>query len=705
MSEILESEGQAPGRWLLEFTAADPDSAAGDGRPWGDGTAMAARAAAGEPPWDTGNAVIPMISGFAALTAMRDAFENAIDEADALAAQGRPPGQRGHVYIADFEFAALRDISTDNPWGNGPWQPGMTASKDQTALGLVVRMMSAGIVVRLLLWMPPTSMYQAQANLADDHWAVAAAVQDHNANLQCRWELDQPVGVVALDLRTAAAPTAAAPSAALHQKTSVVRVGDVNVAFCGGVDIGFVRRDFGVGHGMPIGSGDWQSGSTCPPYGSGWPRQNPPPVGGYPAYPYAGSALLDGGRVARGMAANVFGAGNQYWHDHHLRLNGPIVATLEQQFAERWSMYCTGGADLFDRHASATGPGPVTLTGAAAVGTRDQVKLTSPAAISGRQAAPLPPAGRAKPAGAATVQMWRTIPLRPGISTGPFVRGEFTVMAGLAKAISQATELITIWDQCFSSEPLAKLLAARLMTCPRLRLFIVVPPYADAMGLMLRKNALQDLWHDLDSDGRSRVAVRDMWAQTPNVGVYVHAKSQTYDDQLLVCGSANLNRRSAECDAELDCAVLHPPTVRDHLANLYCCMTGQTWSDYDSGWLTRYWERLASRGYRALVEDPFFTETIGNPTTPNGVPLIYTSTECVLRFDPTSIGPDVEKNTCQSPDCPGDPKASGRLDEVTFLLERCHKGTDWPWRKPATGAPAADLQPGQPEAVQSPADR
>jgi phosphatidylserine/phosphatidylglycerophosphate/cardiolipin synthase-like enzyme len=684
LNEIPESADQAAAGWLLGFTAADPHSPAGDGRPWGDGTAMAARAYAGVPPWDTGNAVTPMVGGFATMNAIRDAFESAIDEANALAANGKPPGQRGHVYIADWQFNALRDTSTTNPWGNSPWNPDNTVGKDQTALGLVVRMMSAGIVARLLLWMPTAIQRKSVTNLADEHYAVAAAVQDHNATLQRLWQLSQPIGVVALDLRVAAPALAV-----LHQKEVVVRVGAVNVAFCGGVDLAFTRRDFGLGPGMSIGSGDWQSGDTLPLSG-GWPKQSPPPYGGYPAYPYPGSPLAGNGSCPENLPATVFGSGNQHWHDHHLQLQGPIVATLEQQFAERWIRDCNGRACVFDRDA--------------AIGGGDQVKLTSAAAISDGKVEPLPPAEPVAPAGTATVQMWRTIPLCPGISAGPFVRGEFTVMAGLANAVSQATELITIWDQCFWNEPLARLLAARLTANPGLRLLIVIPPYGNdadliKMEMTLRKNALQDLWRGLDSHGRSRVAVRDMWAQAPNVGVYVHAKTQTYDDQLLVCGSANLNRRSMECDAELDCAVLHPPTLRAHLANLYSCVTGQTWSDFSPGWLTQYWTGLVTGGARALIKDPFFAETIGNPTTPNGVPMPYSSPQQVPA-EPTSIGPPVESGTGQFPDCAGDPKAPGRLDEITFLLERCHQGTHWPWRQPATCPAAKGPEPGQEGAAQ-----
>ncbi|MHB1594242.1 MAG: phospholipase D-like domain-containing protein [Streptosporangiaceae bacterium] len=669
MNAIPPGNGSEPEHWLLGFTAADPHSPAGDGRPWGDGTAMAARAYAGHPPWDTGNEVTPIIGGFLALNAIRDVFEEAIDAADLLAAQGVPPGQRGHVYIAGWGFNAQRDTSTDNAWGDGPWQPGMTARKDQTALGLVIRMMSAGITVRLLLWMPTAAQHAVVTNLADEHRAVAAAVQDHNVTLERLWQLSQPIGVAALDLRIAAAPLAA-----LHQKAIVVRVGTVHAAFCGGVDLAFTRRDVGLGPDRAVGKGDWQSGEAIPRPADGWPRQDPPPAGGYPAYPYPGSPLLEPGAEPEQLPAAVFGRQNQHWHDHHLRLRGPIVATLEQQFAERWVRYCAGGARVFDREAPLGGAG--------------QAELTSAAAVADGQAVPLPAAEPAAPAGSATVQMWRTIPLCPGVTAGPFTRGEFTVMSGLANAVSQAAELITIWDQCFWSEPLARLLAARLMASPGLRLLIVIPPYGNdtqlaEMELTLRRTTLRALWHGLDEPARARVAVRDMWAADLGVGVYVHAKSQTYDDRLLVCGSANLNRRSTECDAELDCAVLHQPTVTGHLARLYSCLTGRRWSDTGPGWLTRYWTSLTAPGTApGLIVDPFFAETIGSPATPNGVPMPYSDQPA--RPEPTSIGSPVETGACQFPDCTGEPKAPGRLDQIAFLLERCHQGDDWPWRRPAT---------------------
>ncbi len=523
MNAVRDDNGASATHWLLNFTSSNSRATDGDGRPWGDGTAIAQRAYIDQRPWDDGCEVASLIGGFEAMNAIRDAFESAIFDADAQALRGVPPGQRGHVYIADWLLNALRDLSVDNPWRGGPWNPKTPADPDQTALGLVVRMMSAGIVVRLMLWMPTT--VQSTGGLsahADEHWRLAVAIQDHNNTLVQTWRPAYGlVGVVALDLRTAAQDTAS-----LHQKMIVVRVGKVNEAFCGGVDLAFTRRDFGLTRQTGTGEGDWQSGATTPAAKDGWPKQRVPPLGGYPTYPYDGQ----GDAFPEDLCADVYADpdhnGYRHWYDQHLRLRGPIVATLEQQFAERWIMDTGGRVYLLDRSARE-------------IGKYNQVQATRNAVIRDKSLVPLPIPAPVDAAGAATVQMWRTIPLRPKVAKGPFKRGEFTVMAGVANAVSRATELITIWDQYFWSVPLAKLLAARLRAEKKLLLLIVLPPFGTSLDavsdeLAFRYDAMQALWNGLDADGRSRVLACDMWSPGPNCGVYVHAKVQTYDLALLV---------------------------------------------------------------------------------------------------------------------------------------------------------------------------
>ncbi|GAB2816149.1 hypothetical protein GCM10027176_20990 [Actinoallomurus bryophytorum] len=673
-----------PEDWLLEFTATDVLADDGDGRPWGDGTAMARRAWTGGMPWDHGCMVTPMVGGFDTMGAIREAFEAAIAEARRQSAEGVPPGERGHVYIADWLLNGLRDLSETNSWGGRRWDVKTQPEKDQTALGLILRMMSAGIVVRIMLWMPTSAQATQLGPHAAEHWNLAAAIQDHNAQLTARWNPTTPLGVVALDLRTAYS-TNSPTVASLHQKMVAVRVGSVNVGFCGGVDLAFTRRDFGS-HGRTA-LGDWQSGSGSPPAAGGWPRQASLPPSGYPAYPYDPADKVNNEPFPEDLPGVAYGGFNRHWHDQHLKLEGPVVASLEDQFAERWIISpnerqgtsTIGRVYLFDRTST--------------IGQRNQVQLTAVTFNTGGQAEliPLPKTRPVDPVSGGVVQMWRTIPMYPTRVFGPFTRGEFTVMAGVAKAVAQARHLITIWDQYFWSTPLAKLLAVRLNTCPTLRLLIVLPPYGTSnpdKELGLRRTAMQALWNDLAPANRSRVLVLNMWDEASGVGVYVHDKVQTYDDALLVCGSANMNRRSLENDAELDCAVLDPPTVRGHLARLYAGLAGQAWTDFGPDWFTRYWTEFAltdndfTWAGKWFITDPFFrpNNAIGSPTLPNGtkIPTSGDWTKPDWIFDPTCFDSDLSQPDPALPD----PAMAGRLDGVTYLIERYHKGRTWPRRVP-----------------------
>jgi hypothetical protein len=100
-----------PDKWLLTY-------ALPSGAPWGAGTRLAERAkTAGAVPWDTNCRVTPIVGGYNAMSAMRDALESLITDARA---SSRPAGQRGHVYIADWRLSCQRDLSSRNPWGTRP---------------------------------------------------------------------------------------------------------------------------------------------------------------------------------------------------------------------------------------------------------------------------------------------------------------------------------------------------------------------------------------------------------------------------------------------------------------------------------------------------------------------------------------------------------------------------------------------------------
>jgi phosphatidylserine/phosphatidylglycerophosphate/cardiolipin synthase-like enzyme len=155
---------------------------------------------------------------------------------------------------------------------------------------------------------------------------------------------------------------------------------------------------------------------------------------------------------------------------------------------------------------------------------------------------------------------------------------------------------------------------------------------------------------------------------------------QTYDGSLLVCGSANMNRRSFTCDMELDCAVMHPPTVRWHLAGLAQMITGQPWTDFSAGWLGNYWTQIQAHHQNTLIDDPFFTQAAAPLRTPNNIDISPDDAQVPeWLFEPSSVTTPVETDT--APTVAGDPGQAGRLDEVTFLLERHSQNGAWPYRR------------------------
>jgi phosphatidylserine/phosphatidylglycerophosphate/cardiolipin synthase-like enzyme len=567
---------------------------------------MAARRAK-QSPWCEGCAVEPLIGGYAVMSAIRDDLERMTAQATASA---RSPGERGFVYLADWRMNAQRDLSSSNGWGTDSWGAATSAASDQTVAGLLVRLLHAGVRVRILLWCPSgLEDFASGWHHIYDHARIAsivAAASDAAASefaSKGKPVIGGNLGVVTLDARLAASP------ASHHQKAVVIRGGPdmvdsngapIAVAYVGGVDLAFTRRDAPdqstTASNAQFNSGDWQSGKGIPasdrlPGGEAeqlpWPTQK----GAASLYTNLRPVSRFHEPIDSDLYAEVYGDGNattsrQIWHDQHLRMRGTIVEVLEGQFVDRWmsagtflplparlhrwnlpgfgQAYLSSQTEIVDKQTLATLPDP----------------------------APVPPAS----GGNSIVQMWRTIPVRhvknrPQKSSAYadhkelFGDGEFTVLGGLARAAVSADNLIWIFDQYFWSRPYAQLLAQLVGSKASLHVIVIVPVHSDIppdSGITGWKFPASSAFHKtrwetlstVQQASTSQVSVWNLWDRRPNrqqgdssggLGIYVHAKAHTYDGSLYVCGSANLNRRSLTGDSEICCAVLDQAVVTRHL--------------------------------------------------------------------------------------------------------------------------------------------
>lgn len=544
--------------WFLPF-------ADNEGRPWGKGTNVASRSASGKPPWDVGCTVTPLIGGYEAMTAMRKCLEAALAEAK----KGGDFGKKGFVYISDWRFSPLRDISDENR--NWTWDHTSGTETDPTILGMLLKLMQAGIQLRALFWLPPPltgliPFIGLESHIAEHYW-MAEIVQRENKRLVDKNNLTSPIAIVGLDMRLPRIPYQAASH---HQKMMVVRAGQVQVAFCGGVDLTFTRRDAPDNPKFPYDpshphlydsqhprflAGDWQSGELIPSPEHIWPREDGVD------YTSVDASHRPDVKASSDLPVEIYGQYNEVWHDQHLKLEGPIVDTLTAQFTERWS-------DVSEYH-------DISVWADKQIYSLGQVFFSTAEAFNSNGIIPLPmPTPIAPlPTGTSKVQMWRTLPLRVARSKDSVLaEGEFTVMAGVAKACKAAKELIWIFDQYFWSRSIARLLNAQIRQKPTLHIVIILPPHADSQAIVAhhaRRLAIETLLQGLTSSESARIGVYNLWETVRKIGIYVHTKVQIYDANLLVCGSANLNRRSFTCDGELDCAVLDPQLVTNHQQRLW----------------------------------------------------------------------------------------------------------------------------------------
>jgi hypothetical protein len=268
------------------------------------------------------------------------------------------------------------------------------------------------------------------------------------------------------------------------------------------------------------------------------------------------------------------------------------------------------------------------------------------------------------------------------VAPHPYRLGEFSAMAGIANACEQAREFIWIFDQYFWSVPYARLLAKQLREHTTLHVVIVLPPWSDMTSKWLYDGQHALRWNALrvldTPEARDRVAVYFPWVGTGpgSRGMYCHAKAQLFDDQLLVCGSCNLNERSFGVDTEVCCAIEAAVVVRAHYQNLWDHFINPLGvqvpfpNDWTAGWGARFFVDLfdaVTDGRTHLLQYDDGGHRGSTTILPNG--LIRSTSPATLAM---VIGQEVGEPRGLPDAVYGDAR---NLKEVVEAMERVHPST------------------------------
>jgi len=546
-------------------------------------------------PWDEGCVVKHLIDGEATMMAIDNEFEEARKQAEG--------NKDVHVFIAGWRLNPQRNLT-----------------ETHTVWHMIREMMMYGVKVRILLWMPP--LYDGFIPHVADHYYLAKLVK--NLNEQIRGNDGNDVGVVFLDSRFPTANTAGIPVSSHHQKFIIVNYGNgIGAAFCGGVDLAYTRR------GAQGFIGDSQSGESIPVRDT----------------LYTGvSVPMPDEQQGSDLPVEVYRNTDQIWHDQHLKLQGPIVSTLEKIFQQRWEDY-GGGTSLPDTPEDIDiNIGSVISSSSNALQARtletDPPYIIKPLENTGITISSIDPitTPTQNQGILCKVQAWQTIPWRKvrfnrGEPYPPYHEGEFTVLEGLDKAIRNAEKLIFIFDQYFWNLPFTASLVNRLKVTENLRIIIILPPFSDLGNTIpgVRQHAYRRDALSLFKDQNllDRVGIYSLWSFPKKRGIYCHAKVQAFDQALLVCGSSNINWRSFTNDTELSCAALSNELVQSFYQKIWHYLFEE---DIDinlingEGWNIRFFNafkdkivpfsKFGSENVGSLMQDPWDCDNYELPNSP-----------------------------------------------------------------------------------------
>jgi phosphatidylserine/phosphatidylglycerophosphate/cardiolipin synthase-like enzyme len=351
------------------------------------------------------------------------------------------------------------------------------AARTQMRLGAMLERRAAdGVAIRLLIW---GLVYTPIV----DRWLR-------------RWYWQRPV---AIDVIEQEHPHVLG---SIHQKTITI---DGRIGYCGG---------------MNLKQNDWDTSE----HAIFEPRRNP----------YSAGAIrrtLVAGRHRRAAYAPR--------HDLAVRIEGPAVADLLDDFDDRWAQAVrehrrSFAGRLVDRLRKA-------------LGNDAALELPPRASVPG-------------PSGNCWVQVVRTTP-----------GGEDGVLGAYVRAIRNARRYIYIENQYFRSPLIGEELREALRNNPALRLAVVVRPVNDGDKSLIDPSGYWTA-HTLELIREVRPQFQltrlIVWAHDAEQrlcfqDVDVHAKIMIIDDVWLTVGSANIHDRGFRSEGEINVVVLDKPRARE----------------------------------------------------------------------------------------------------------------------------------------------
>lgn len=226
-------------------------------------------------------------------------------------------------------------------------------------------------------------------------------------------------------------------------------------------------------------------------------------------------------------------------HDLTVRVEGPAVGDLLQNFHDRWS------ESIEARKRSAVDGAVDRLR--SWLGTETEPKLD-------------PPGERPEVQGETLVQIVRTTP-----------EGEDGILGAYFRAIYNARRYIYIENQYFRSPRIGQALAQVLQANPRLRLAVVVRPVAGGEKSRLDPSGYWTA-HTMKEIQKARpdfkltqllIHEHDAYGELQTLEVDVHAKVMVIDDVWVTVGSANINDRGFKTEGEINAVILDKPLAKD----------------------------------------------------------------------------------------------------------------------------------------------